>query len=91
MNEQIKELAKQAIKDCSSESLYPALVMQGEVGDVFRIPEVFVEKLAQLIREEVIGQITVVKNKGDQEIIAITLTNEEHQILDVIWQRRNVD
>lgn len=49
MNEQIKELAKQAIKDCSSESLYPALVMQGEVGDVFRIPEVFVEKFAELI------------------------------------------
>ena len=41
--------------------------------------------LAGLIVQDVIGQITVVKSKD--EVVAVTLTDEEHRILKVVWQK----
>ena len=41
--------------------------------------------LAGLIVQDVIDQITVVKSKD--EVVAVTLTDEEHRILKVVWQK----
>ena len=41
--------------------------------------------LAGLVVQDVIGQITVVKSSD--EVVAVTLTDEEHRILKVVWQK----
>ena len=41
--------------------------------------------LAGLIVQDVLDQITVVKSKD--EVVAVTLTDEEHRILKVVWQK----
>lgn len=41
--------------------------------------------LAGLIVQDVLDQITVVKS--NDEVVAVTLTDEEHRILKVVWQK----
>ena len=41
--------------------------------------------LAGLVVQDVIDQITVVKSRD--EVVAVTLTDEEHRILKVVWQK----
>ena len=44
------------------------------------------QKLAELVRQDVIDQITVVRTEQG-EVVAVTLTDEEHRIQQVIWQK----
>ena len=70
MNDRIKELAEQA-------GLYAFVSDNGVDLDI--------EKFAELVRQDVIDQITVVRS-GD-EVVAVTLTDEEHRILQVVWEK----
>lgn len=42
-------------------------------------------KFAEQCKQEVIDMITIVKSQG--EVVAVTLTDEDHQIQRVIWQK----
>ena len=44
------------------------------------------EKFAELIVANIIDQITIVKS--NDEVVAVTLTDEENQIQKVIWEKQ---
>jgi hypothetical protein len=77
MKEQIKKLMRQACK----ESFRPESVLED-------VPQDVLEKFAQLIVANFIDQITIVKS--NDEVVAVTLTDEEHQIQKVIWEKQIV-
>jgi hypothetical protein len=75
MNERILELAEQAGASVST------------IGGIFiNKTNLDIEKFAELIVANFIDQITIVKS--NDEVVAVTLTDEEHQIQKVIWEKQ---
>ena len=75
MNERILELAEQAGASVST------------IGGIFiNKTNLDIEKFAELIVANFIDQITIVKS--NDEVVAVTLTDEENQIQKVIWEKQ---
>jgi hypothetical protein len=75
MNKRIRELAEQAGASVST------------IGGIFiNKTNLDIEKFAELIVANFIDQITIVKS--NDEVVAVTLTDEEHQIQKVIWEKQ---
>jgi hypothetical protein len=74
MNPRIKQLAEQA-------TTYIEPTPTSGEGWIFDK-----EKFAELIVANFIDQITIVKS--NDEVVAVTLTDEENQIQKVIWEKQ---
>jgi hypothetical protein len=79
MNSRIKQLAEQAGAETWSRA-----PMRAVTGLAFTDENL--EKFAELIVANFIDQITIVKS--NDEVVAVTLTDEENQIQKVIWEKQ---
>jgi len=81
MKEQIKKLALQAgfCQAISDKEIHSPFREDSDISGLL-------ENFAELLVANIIDQITIVKS--NDEVVAVTLTDEEHQIQKVIWEKQ---